>query len=610
MPNDNVPHTGKYSEKSGTQVNPNAGRNQTQVNPRTRQNAGTVINPNVSNTGGYYGTIQPGTIVAERFQIGDPIHTEGAEAIIFIATDFQTGGDVCFKVYIQGTHVRSEVRDKLLNLQHKNIARLLTWGEWSGQIYEVWTLYQGKTLLNVIRDRRFNERQIIPYLTQMNEALCAIHEAGIVHQDIKPANFMLVNDGTASGKLVLIDFGVSSASDSDGRTHVTKVGKTTEYAAPEVLFTDFCWKESDYYSLGVTLYEMQIGETPYSSLDKNEAMTRLDYIRSNVILRIKEFSEDMQNLIFGLMQYDKTERWGYTAVRSWLTGDYSQFATWSSIPVPSSGKKEVSFSFQRKTYMLPTQIGELVLHMAKEWNAGEACLDSNGRFFMLTDRLVGVDDYLAQVCNEPMRIGQDLHVHYFNKLYRLYPDLKPFVWRGLLLENYTKVGLAILNALWQKDIQTAFGNYNPFDFQNQAGNDNKDRLTYSDLEDIFMMRVISQYLKNREEMQLCEKIFSLESEIMSMKNSNNMLERDICYYRAAYILSGAKELRLKDQSFPDKAAFVAHVNKIIERCRMSGKNDAYLEFCKLIKPSEVDSGFAAWADVVAGIDVSKFLRNI
>lgn len=595
-----------------TRVNPNSSNN-SQISGDRRSNQPGVTRPNPK-TGGYYGAIQQGTIIDNRFYIGTPIHTDGAEAAIFRAHDRQTQNEVCIKAYIQGTHVRGDVRNKLLGLNHKNIAKLLTWGEWNGQVYEVWTLYRGETLQQILRRKHFSETAVIPFLVQMANALQAIHQVGIVHQDIKPANFMWVEDGTSDGKIVLIDFGVSSASDGDGRTHFSRVGNTTEYAAPEALTTNFCWKESDYYSLGVTLYEMQLGETPYSTFDKNEGMQKLDYMMSNRIPRIEELPPKMQDLIFGLMQCRPRDRWGYNAIQAWIRNDYERYKL-----TQTPDNREAQFTFLDRTYNIPSEIAALVTHMAQKWNQGEDCLDPDeGRFIRLANMLLTVPDDkgLYPICNEPRR-GTDEHLHYFNKLYRLWPGLRPFAWRGIFLENYQSVGRAMLGVLWNHSAQTDLDFYNglnPFDRANQGiiasdSLNNGRPLVYDDLEEITLLRVLSQYLSYQGEVELSKRIRQMESSIQGIGNAEQSSDREAYYYRIAYVLSGSHELRINGRSFCDKDAFVNYINGIVDQCRISGKNDLFVDICRQIKPSDFEPGFLAWAEVVAGINPKSFFRN-
>ena len=92
-------------------------------------------------------------------------------------------------------------------------------------------------------------RKIIP---NINEGLHAIHEAGIIHKDLKPSNIMLNSDGET---VSIIDFGISSIIADGNTVLVTKTGMTPEYSAPET-FKNLFLRESDYYSFGITLFEL------------------------------------------------------------------------------------------------------------------------------------------------------------------------------------------------------------------------------------------------------------------------------------------------------------------------------------------------------------------
>ena len=87
-----------------------------------------------------------------------------------------------------------------------------------------------------------------------------MHDAGILHKDLKPAN--LIPDDTGE-HIVLIDFGISS--DAGKNTFVvTETGMTPFYAAPEAMQGIF-HKETDYYALGITVFELFTGFTPFQN---------------------------------------------------------------------------------------------------------------------------------------------------------------------------------------------------------------------------------------------------------------------------------------------------------------------------------------------------------
>ncbi len=594
---------------SSTQVNPNASPfNGTQVNPNTSNSNGTTVNPNAQPTGETRGnpqldSVPIGTVIDGKYQVIAPMSTNGAEAKLYVGASIDTGEELCIKLYLDSSHVRSSVREALLGISHRNIANLFAWGYWEGMIYEVWTLYRGQNLQQLIARSPIPEDQIHGYLRQMNAALQALHKTGLVHQDIKPTNFMVMADGS----VVLIDFGVSASSDGEGRTHYTQIGHTTDYSSPEVLFTKFCWTASDYYSLGVTLYEMLTGSTPYADYDETMTMRKLDDIRETNIPRIEMFSAKMRDLLKGLLQYNKDKRWGYDAVQAWLSGDYQKYKI--KVPVRKVSRKETLFTFEEKEYSVPSELPKLVTRMAFNWDAGIKYMDGEGRFVLLRDRLAGIDDDLWVICNEP-RSDHDANLNYFTKLYKLYPELGFFAWRGYTAENAQKLGEAILKIMWQGEIREGTGSgtrsSNPFD--NQLGR-SRPELTYASLEDIFAKHIISQYLIFTGNSALAAKISEYENEFVKCWRRNQNV--DLWYYKIGYALSGSTMLHLGPSYYEDKAAFVKRVNDIIEVCKSEKNNETFINFCRLIYNSKMDPGFAAWAEALGmGDEVDKLERAL
>ena len=127
---------------------------------------------------------------------------------------------------------------------------------------------EGETLENLIkRSGRLEVKLALEIATQVAAGLAAVHEQNLVHRDIKPTNIMvrLKEEGTVTAKI--IDLGlaktlVESASEA-GISMPGAFAGTPEFASPEQFAGDGVDIRSDLYSLGVTLWEMLIGRTPF-----------------------------------------------------------------------------------------------------------------------------------------------------------------------------------------------------------------------------------------------------------------------------------------------------------------------------------------------------------
>ncbi len=152
-------------------------------------------------------------------------------------------------------------------LTHPNVVRVFDSGRDQNLElnYVVMELVRGVTLEDLLRGHRLSGALAIEIAYEVCAALTEPHAAGIVHRDIKPANILLTcrSDGTIGVKVV--DFGIArgiAASDSKITTTGVVVGSPM-YMAPEVARSETLDGRTDLYSLGVVLYEMLTGITPF-----------------------------------------------------------------------------------------------------------------------------------------------------------------------------------------------------------------------------------------------------------------------------------------------------------------------------------------------------------
>ncbi|HLX83122.1 MAG TPA: serine/threonine-protein kinase [Terriglobales bacterium] len=161
-------------------------------------------------------------------------------------------------------------RQILASLDHPNIARLLDGGTTDeGVPYFVMELIEGKTIDRYCNDRELGTAERLTLFLQVCSAVQLAHQRLIVHRDLKPGNILVTADGVPR----LLDFGIAKLLDpgsgpeaADPTLTLTQFRAFTPgYASPEQIKGETITTASDVYSLGVVLYELLTGRSPYGS---------------------------------------------------------------------------------------------------------------------------------------------------------------------------------------------------------------------------------------------------------------------------------------------------------------------------------------------------------
>jgi serine/threonine protein kinase/basic membrane lipoprotein Med (substrate-binding protein (PBP1-ABC) superfamily) len=150
----------------------------------------------------------------------------------------------------------------LAKLQHPHILPVHDFGEAEGYTYIVMPYVETGTLTDVLQGQPLSLSQIRSIISQVGAALDYAHARGLIHRDVKPSNILI----DESGNCLLTDFGLAKM--VEGSAALTTSGAimgTPAYMSPEQGLGQKLDGRSDIYSLGVILYEMASGRTPYSA---------------------------------------------------------------------------------------------------------------------------------------------------------------------------------------------------------------------------------------------------------------------------------------------------------------------------------------------------------
>ncbi|NJP33439.1 Stk1 family PASTA domain-containing Ser/Thr kinase [Micromonospora thermarum] len=219
-----------------------------------------------------------GSLIDGRYRIRGRV-ARGGMATVYTATDERLERTVAVKIIhsAQGPEGRGFVErftdeaKTIARLTHPNVVAVYDQGTHAGRPYLVMEYVRGRTLRDVLAERRrLNPDEALAITEQMLAAIAAAHRAGLVHRDVKPEN-VLVAEAPTGGVANLVDsvvkvadFGLARAVEASAHEEQgNQLMATVAYVAPELVTDGHADPRTDVYSAGIVLFEMLTGRVPY-----------------------------------------------------------------------------------------------------------------------------------------------------------------------------------------------------------------------------------------------------------------------------------------------------------------------------------------------------------
>jgi serine/threonine-protein kinase len=246
-----------------------------------------------------------GTVLDGKFQIEKPL-ASGAAGDVYEALHLGLNARVAVKVLRPGAAETADIRRKRFMREARVAARIRSdhvvrvfdiVAPEHGPTYIVMELLHGETLAQRVRRvGALPVAEAVDHVVQAAKPLGEMHDAGIVHRDVKPSNLFLARDADGKSRIKLLDFGVAAFQQPVARhessiTLSEAIVGTPRYMAPEqVQSSKQIDARADVWALGVTLYELLAGNPPF---DGQTVLAVLNQIENQEPRRLGERRPDL-----------------------------------------------------------------------------------------------------------------------------------------------------------------------------------------------------------------------------------------------------------------------------------------------------------------------------
>jgi serine/threonine protein kinase len=201
----------------------------------------------------------------------DGVLGKGGMSVMYRATDVRLGRKVALKVIAEHLTADPEFRERFVDearntsaIDHANVVPLYDFGEVDGLLYIAMRLVDGSDMASLISDGPLSPQRTLALLAQVAEALDNLHDRGLVHLDVKPANVLVTARESTQEHVYVADFGLTRRGATGHRTRGGDFLGSPTYAAPEHLRGEPVDGRTDAYSLACVIFACLTGRPPFT----------------------------------------------------------------------------------------------------------------------------------------------------------------------------------------------------------------------------------------------------------------------------------------------------------------------------------------------------------
>ncbi|HET8925759.1 MAG TPA: protein kinase [Candidatus Acidoferrum sp.] len=261
-----------------------------------------------------YGEFRAGSLLGGRFEILRQLG-EGGMGRVFQARDRELDRVVALKIIrpelAQNAQTLQRFKQELIlarQVTHRHVIRIHDLGEADGIKFISMDFIEGQDLRSLLQAKgKFAPEEAGRIIEQVCEALEAAHSEGVIHRDLKPQNIMV----DPQGKVTVMDFGIARGLETAGVTQPGALVGTPQYMSPEQACGETVDARSDLFSLGIILYELLTGNSPFKAATKTSSFfERMTERARPPIELVSEIPKPLSDIAVRCLEIDKAKRYG------------------------------------------------------------------------------------------------------------------------------------------------------------------------------------------------------------------------------------------------------------------------------------------------------------